>query len=180
MQKTTPAFSQAEQYKEQKIMTTYKQQILALVLGFAFCISGFVLPVRADQPLMQAARNDLNKAYNALKRATPDKGGHREKAMNLVSQAINAVNDGIQYDRQNPNNRRRRNSDLDLSNLVENSGIMVTDQPNMQMAKDRLQDALSNLQKASPDKGGYRTKAIDLVKDAISEVQKGIEYDRRN
>ena len=34
--------------------------------------------------------------------------------------------------------------------------------------------------KASADKGGYREQAIDSVRDAISETQQGIDYDRRN
>lgn len=112
-----------------------------------------------------------------FEKATADKGGHRQNALDLVSRAISSVNNGIAYDQQNPNNRRRRNNDVDLS---ENNFVPVADQYNMQQAKNQLQSALNNLQKASPDKGGYRTQAIDLVRDAISETQKGIDYDRRN
>lgn len=50
----------------------------------------------ADQPHMQNALNDLNAAQNQLQIAIPDKAGHRVNAINLVQQAINEVNLGIQ------------------------------------------------------------------------------------
>ncbi len=50
----------------------------------------------ADQPHMQNALNDLNAAQNQLQIAIPDKAGHRVNAINLVGQAINEVNLGIQ------------------------------------------------------------------------------------
>jgi hypothetical protein len=38
-----------------------------------------------------------------------------------------------------------------------------------------LQSAQHNLDQATADKGGHRGKAIDLIKAAIDEVNKGIE-----
>ncbi|MEJ7625134.1 MAG: hypothetical protein WKF34_14170 [Pyrinomonadaceae bacterium] len=130
-----------------------------------------------DQPNMTAARNDLNKANTSLRKASADKGGHRNNAMTLVSRAIAAVNDGIAYDRTHltPGKRGRRNSAIDETALGS-----YPDQPNMQAAKNHLQSALNNLQRASADKGGHRERAIDLVRDAISEVNKGIAFDRRS
>ncbi len=49
-------------------------------------------------------------------------------------------------------------------------------QPNMTAALTLLQDAKGTLEKATPDKGGHRERAIDLTKQAISEVKAGIEY----
>jgi hypothetical protein len=43
----------------------------------------------ADQPNMQAALASLQQARSYLVQSTPNKGGHRERAINLVSQAIN-------------------------------------------------------------------------------------------
>jgi len=48
----------------------------------------------------------------------------------------------------------------------------------LQAALDALESARNNLEKANPDKGGHRAKAIDLVKDAISEVRMGIQAAR--
>jgi hypothetical protein len=48
------------------------------------------------QPHMQKALTALNNAAAALQAAADDKAGHREKAISLVSQAINQVQQGIQ------------------------------------------------------------------------------------
>jgi hypothetical protein len=43
-----------------------------------------------------------------------------------------------------------------------------------------LKDAERHLEKATTDKGGHRAKALELVRDAIREANRGIAYDRRN
>jgi len=48
------------------------------------------------QPHMQNALRALQNASNQLQQAKDDKAGHREKAIQLVSQAINQVQQGIQ------------------------------------------------------------------------------------
>lgn len=150
----------------------YKFRSLSvIVLCAVMCISS----VAFDQPAMERARGNLQDAKNFLNRATPDKGGHRNRAIEKVNQAIAAVNSGIAYDRTHLGNRpRRRNSDdnIDLGSMSS------ADQPNMVKARDELQKALNNLNNATADKGGWRNKAIDLTKDAIKHVNDGIEYDR--
>jgi hypothetical protein len=44
----------------------------------------------------------LQQAKEELQRAAPNKGGHRERAMELVNQAIREVEQGEQYDEQHP------------------------------------------------------------------------------
>jgi hypothetical protein len=56
----------------------------------------------------------------------------------------------------------------------------VADQPHMQAALDALRLARRELDQATSDKGGHRTKAIGLVNDAINQVEKGIQFDRRH
>jgi hypothetical protein len=51
----------------------------------------------AVQAHMVNARNDLQQSLTELQRADPDKGGHRDQAINLVQQAINQVDQGIQF-----------------------------------------------------------------------------------
>ena len=121
-----------------------------------------------DQPFMKAARGDLNTARNQLQQATPDKGGHRVKAIGLVNSAIAEVNAGIAFD------RRHNHAKLNAEDLFAAS----PDQPHMQTALVALESARNNLERATADKGGHRAKAIDLVKDAIDEVKKGIEAGR--
>ncbi len=56
-------------------------------------------PAAADQPNMVAAREHLLQARASLERAEPNKGGHRERAIQLVDSAISQVNEGIEYAR---------------------------------------------------------------------------------
>jgi hypothetical protein len=50
-------------------------------------------------------------------------------------------------------------------------------QPHMRAALDALRTAKRHLDLATPDKGGHRAKALDLVNSAITETQDGIAYD---
>jgi hypothetical protein len=59
-------------------------------------------------------------------------------------------------------------------------GRASADQPHMQAALDHLRAARAELDKADADKGGHRMKAIALVNDAISQVEKGVGYDRHH
>jgi hypothetical protein len=68
--------------------------VLVLALGF---IGG---QLSAAQPKMQAALTNLRQARSNLQAATADKGGHRERAIELVNQAIDQVEEGMRYDRR--------------------------------------------------------------------------------
>jgi len=68
--------------------------VLILAVGF---IAG---QLSAAQPHMQAALNHLRQARTSLNRATADKGGHRERALSLVNQAIDEGERGVAYDRR--------------------------------------------------------------------------------
>ena len=72
----------------------------ALVLILA-CGGGEVVvrSAGAGQPNMEAAIDHLQQARGFLERATPNKGGHRERAMELIDQAVNEVNAGIEFAR---------------------------------------------------------------------------------
>ncbi|MBV8372847.1 MAG: hypothetical protein JOY69_06275 [Candidatus Eremiobacteraeota bacterium] len=71
--------------------------VLAFV--FAVCLGAVVggVAVAQNQNHMYNARNDLQAARYQLQSAIHDKGGHRAAALNLVNQAIQQVNWGIQY-----------------------------------------------------------------------------------
>ena len=51
----------------------------------------------ADQPNMQAALGSLQQARSYLIQSTPNKGGHRERAINVVYHAIPETIAGIAY-----------------------------------------------------------------------------------
>ena len=54
------------------------------------------------EPHMSAAIGHLEQAKAELEKATPNKGGHREKAMQLVDQAMEQVRAGEAYYEQHP------------------------------------------------------------------------------
>lgn len=56
--------------------------------------------------------------------------------------------------------------------------LVRADQPNMQNALSQLQAAKASLQAASHNKGGHRVNAINLINQAIVEVQLGIDVAR--
>ena len=53
-----------------------------------------------QEPHMSAALEHLQQAQEELEKASPNKGGHREKAMELTRQAQSQVEQGIQYYKQ--------------------------------------------------------------------------------
>ncbi len=50
-------------------------------------------------------------------------------------------------------------------------------QPHMRLSLDALRSAEHHLNEATGDKGGHRVRAINLVRQAEAEVQRGIEWD---
>jgi len=129
---------------------------LAVLALLVFTAAGIAA---GDQPFMRAARADLMTAKSELQKAIPDKGGHRVKAIQLTNQAIAQVNAGMAFDRQH-------------NHAVYSE---APDQPHMTAALAALESAKNNLDHATNDKGGHRARAIDIIKDAIDEVKKGIE-----
>jgi hypothetical protein len=63
-----------------------------------------------------------------------------------------------------------------LAGAAVASGVAIAQQPNMQNALNALFSARSSLQMAAPNKGGHRDRAINLVNQAIAEVEAGISY----
>jgi hypothetical protein len=141
-----------------------KNKLIATSMLLAFSISAFAFPLPPDQPFMRAAYENLKDAKNSLLKATADKGGHRQRAIDLTNAAMTSVSNGIAYDQQNYTPGRRR------PNSVESEFEMppMPDQPNMVKAREHLNAAMANLRKASADN----------VQSAINAVNDGIEYDR--
>jgi hypothetical protein len=74
---------------------TFATLFLAVLL-----VGGFVAGrAHAAQPHMQAALGHLRNARSELEAAVADKGGHRERAIRLVNDAIAQVEEGIRYAR---------------------------------------------------------------------------------
>jgi hypothetical protein len=54
------------------------------------------------EPHMSAALGHLQQAKAELEKATPNKGGHRERALQIVDQAIQQVQEGERYSEPHP------------------------------------------------------------------------------
>lgn len=72
-----------------------KKLRFGLVLLTLVTVAG-VMPVRANQPEMEAALASLRAAKGHLERAMHDKGGYRVKAMEQINGAIRSVERGMQ------------------------------------------------------------------------------------
>jgi hypothetical protein len=122
-----------------------------------------------SQPMMAAALQDLQQAQQALQAARANKGGHREKALQLTQEAISDVQQGMQNAAQH--------GDKAMGAVPPRAAVQPTgNQPEMNAAKQYLQRAVQNLQAANSDKGGFRVKAITSAQQALREVQAGIQY----
>jgi len=69
---------------------------------------------------------------------------------------------------------------LGVAAVLAGSGEARADQPHMDAALDALKSARRELDAATADKGGHRGNALRLVKQAIAEVEHGIEFARRH
>lgn len=83
---------------------TSRRDALTVVLGAGLGVAGLVAatsPASAYQGNMERALNQLFGALESLRRAVPNKGGHRERAIELVQRAIGEVQAGIDFAGQN-------------------------------------------------------------------------------
>ncbi|WP_204278205.1 hypothetical protein, partial [Escherichia coli] len=65
-----------------------RSHTVVLVTGITIGAIAGACAVLAAQPNMQAALGSLQAARAELQKATPNKGGHRERAIGFVDQAI--------------------------------------------------------------------------------------------
>ena len=134
-------------------------------------------PMSADngQPKMQAALAALQRADASLQRASPNKGGHRERAIQLVRQAMGAVDAGMRY-------AAAHATEVGLAEGPAAPEPVDADvpgaerQPNMARAVVELREARRQLRQAKRDKGGYRVEALNMIEQALAEVREGIRF----
>jgi hypothetical protein len=69
----------------------------SLLLGAAIAVSMGIGYAIGAQPHMNESIALLQSARGELQAATPNKGGHRERAMGLIDQAIGEVRAGIAF-----------------------------------------------------------------------------------
>jgi len=74
-----------------------KKLFAALLLTAALASGFFAGRASARQDHMLNARGHLRQAREQLQDAVADKGGHRDKAIGLINDAIAEVDAGIEY-----------------------------------------------------------------------------------
>ncbi len=136
----------------------------------------------SHEPHMSAALGHLHEADAELQKATPNKGGHREKAMQLVQQAESETEQGIAYYNQHKGADSGtpaamppsgQNMDQTADTVASQNG---SHEPHMSAALGHLHQAEAELKKATPNKGGHREKAMELITQAESETEQGIAF----
>jgi hypothetical protein len=81
-----------------------RRELAALSVGGAVAaglLAASTKPAQAYQGNMERALSSLYEALASLREATPNKGGHREKAMKLIQDAIAETGAGIEFADQN-------------------------------------------------------------------------------
>ncbi|HLK90139.1 MAG TPA: hypothetical protein VKZ18_09605 [Polyangia bacterium] len=124
---------------------------------------------------MQAALAALQQAEASLQRATPNKGGHRERAIQLVRQAMGAVDAGMRYAAAHPTEVGVAEGPAGPE-PVDGNVPGAERQPNMGQAVVELREARRQLREAKRDKGGYRVQGLNLIEGALAEVREGIRF----
>jgi hypothetical protein len=134
-------------------------------------------PVAVDngQPRMQATLQALAGARAELAAATPNKGGHREKALEAVDAAAGEVQAGIAYAQQHPHEEGVAEGPA-APLPVDEEVAGGNQEPHMRNAIVQLREARKQLHDASGDKGGHRMKALELINDAIKQTHEGIKF----
>ena len=82
------------------VRVTDRRIVAAFILGMACAWGGQALlasRAMANQPFMEAALASLRAARANLIQAEPNKGGHRDRAIGLVDQAITQTEEGIAF-----------------------------------------------------------------------------------
>jgi hypothetical protein len=62
------------------------------------------------------------------------------------------------------------------SAVIASTGLAQAYQGNMERALAELNSALISLRRATADKGGHKGRAMNLIQQAMGEVQAGIDY----
>ncbi len=127
------------------------------------------------QPRMQSALQSLQQAQTETTAAEANKGGHREKALALIQQAIDATNAGIQYAASHANEAGADEGPA-APEPVDEEVKGAGNQPHMAAAVVALREARKQLHDAKHDKGGFRKQALEFSQQALEQLKEGIRF----
>ncbi len=176
---------------ERKILTNFA--IVAVAAGMVLSASAQtssqsdntaaqVAQQNQDQTHMSAALGHLKNADQQLQQASSDKGGHRVRAMQVTEQAMSQVEQGIQYAKTEGARSSAAVGQPPASSIEADQNALRIAQENRQVeprmagALEELAQADKELEQAGTNKGGHRMQAMQLIQQAMSEVQQGVQY----
>jgi hypothetical protein len=138
------------------------------------------MPVAADngQPKMRATLDALSQAHRELEAASPNKGGHRERALEIVGSAMSEVQAGIEYVNAHPTEIGPVEPEAPPE-PVDQDVKGAANQPHMGQAMVQLREAHVQLTEAKGDKGGHRKRALELIKQAEQQIREGIRFSNK-
>jgi hypothetical protein len=85
---------------QKKLMAACSALVVLMGLSLYSVLHAQDRQMAIHEPHMSAAYGHLQQAKAELERAAPNKGGHREKAMQMVDQAMRQIEEGEQYYQQ--------------------------------------------------------------------------------
>ncbi len=143
---------------------------VALLAGCAVLAGGASSANAADEPKhphMHHALHELDKARVELKEAAHDFGGHREKTIKALDEAIAQVGKALEGagDKYTPG----KGPDKEVYKKYESY-------PHMHHALHELGEAHKELKEAKHDFGGHREKAIKDVDHAIAQLETALKF----
>jgi hypothetical protein len=128
-----------------------------------------------DQPMIREAQQALQQARNELQQAAPQFAGHRDKALQYVSQAMQELNLAVQFAAQRGTaNPYSAANDQGYVQPMSSSGN-DTGYPRMTNAQQALEQARNALQQAGSQFGGHKQRAIEQINQALQEINLGIQ-----
>ncbi len=135
-------------------------------------------PVAVDhgQPKMEAALNALQRAQAEVNTAEANKGGHREKALGLIQESIDAVHKGMEYANAHPTEEGIADGPAAAEPGRRGSPAPRVASRTWPPASSRSAKPARQLHEAKHDKGGFREQALLLIQGAIDQLKEGIRF----
>ena len=138
---------------------------LGILVTLLLLSTAEVVALGSGDPYMKSARTQLQKARAHLYAGEDDKGGHRGKAMDYTSAAIEEVTAGLK-------SAPRHHAQVYASETTTIAAEIAGPGSHMRKALVHLKQAQENLAAATPDAAGHHAKATELIRQAIAEVEK--------
>jgi hypothetical protein len=121
-------------------------------------------------PHLHHALHELREARTELKEANHNFGGHREKALHAVNQAIEQIDKALTAAGDNVKGSPKR-PDVDYKKYSHS--------PHLHHALHELREAHAELKEAKHDFGGHRAKALKDVNHAIEQIELALKSVKR-